>query len=412
MKKVFFALLLLVSTLTVSANEIRYFTNAQAYRTVDYLNRQNELMIYCGYEYEIPTYVILSDVWAESINPQYNEIWIFGYDAYTGEEIYMPIDLGCIWIYNHGHIISAAQILRFRSSYSLPHNYVWVMPTYHHFTRVPHCHTYVRTYHYDVHVYGWNPHHHHHDHYYDHYHVYYLRDPHVPAPMPAPYTPGVEQPAVHRGSNNGSSTGYSYIGTTSRTSTPASNVTTTTTRNGANPSGQVSTEHRSTNSASTSTPTRRGNSEGTSENNNSRGTNNNSSTSTSRSGNTTSTSAGTSSRGTNNASTSTTSSRSGNTTSASSSSSSRSTASEGSSSQSSRNTSTSTSSNTSSRKATTSTSTNTSSRSASTSTSSSSRTSTRSASSNNEETSSSRSSAKDNTSSSRSTRTSNTRTSR
>lgn len=212
MKKILLTLILATMTMVASASSVRYFTRPQAKRVAATLDAQAELMIYCGYEYELATYVIINEVWAEPVNSKYYEIWLYGYDAYTGEEIYMPIDLACIWLYNaYGNrMYSAAQFLRFRSTVATP-NFYWTMPPYNPFTRHfhdPHFnHGY--TYHYEIHRYGWRPpmppaggpwp-----------YHPYYMRTPHTPAPVPPkPFTPGVNHPQT--------ADGHGYIGGNSRT---------------------------------------------------------------------------------------------------------------------------------------------------------------------------------------------------
>ena len=212
MKKILLTLILATMTIVASASSVRYFTRPQAKRVAATLDAQAELMIYCGYEYELATYVIINEVWAEPVNSKYYEIWLYGYDAYTGEEIYMPIDLACIWLYNaYGNrMYSAAQFLRFRSTVATP-NFYWTMPPYNPFTRHfhdPHFnHGY--TYHYEIHRYGWRPpmppaggpwp-----------YHPYYMRTPHTPAPVPPkPFTPGVNHPQT--------ADGHGYIGGNSRT---------------------------------------------------------------------------------------------------------------------------------------------------------------------------------------------------
>lgn len=201
MKKLVLILALMMATITVKANNILYFTYNQAARTVAYLNSQDELMIYCGYEDELPTYVLINEVWAEQISSSFYEIWLYGYDAYTGEEIYMPIDLECIYLVQYGKIYSAAQYLRFRTTHIRP-TFAWAMPPYNPFVRAPRPKVYYYTYHYDIHRPGWHwrnyPH--------IHYHPYYLRHPHHPAPMPPkPYTPGRERPGYHSTQN-----GYQY----------------------------------------------------------------------------------------------------------------------------------------------------------------------------------------------------------
>lgn len=201
MKKIVLLLALMLATFTLKANNILYFTYSQAARTVACLNSQDELMIYCGYENELPTYVLINEVWAEQISSSFYEIWLYGYDAYTGEEIFMPIDLECIYLVQYGKIYSAAQYLRFRTTHLRP-TFAWVMPPYNHFIRAPRPTVYYYTYHYDIHRPGWHwrlyPH--------IHYHPYYMRHPHHPAPVPPkPYTPGREYPGYHNTSN-----GYEY----------------------------------------------------------------------------------------------------------------------------------------------------------------------------------------------------------
>ena len=120
MKKIVLTLALMIATLTVAAENILYFTYNQAARTVACLNNQDELMIYCGYEDELPTYVLINEVWAEQISSSFYEIWLYGYDAYTGEEVYMPIDLECIYLMQNRNIYSAAQYLRFKYTHRRP----------------------------------------------------------------------------------------------------------------------------------------------------------------------------------------------------------------------------------------------------------------------------------------------------
>ncbi|MBQ0016166.1 MAG: hypothetical protein KBT04_04215, partial [Bacteroidales bacterium] len=98
MKRLFAIIAMVSAMLAVSANSVHYFTAAQANRVVRYLNQQNELMIYCGYEDELESYILVNEVWSERVNSRYFEVWLFGYDAYTGEEVFMPIDLDCIWL--------------------------------------------------------------------------------------------------------------------------------------------------------------------------------------------------------------------------------------------------------------------------------------------------------------------------
>ena len=237
-----------------SATTIQYFTRPQANRVVNYLNRQSEMVIYCGYEYELETYVIISEIWMEPVDAHYYEIWLFGFDAYTGEEIYMPLDLGCVWLYNSNrrHIYSAARYLRFECDNPHP-NFSWSMPQYNSFARRAHPSNYYCTYHYDVHCYGWRP------------PVgnttvvinnYYMRTPTTPLPVVTNvFTPGYDRPVVHP---NTQSTPRPQPITTRPTS---SNL-----RNGGTSTGSATARPASSNlnnpagrptSSSTSTPTAR-----------------------------------------------------------------------------------------------------------------------------------------------------------
>ena len=266
MKKLILTLIMVASIFAASANSVRYFTRGQAHRVANTLDAQNELMIYCGYEYELATYVIVNEVWAERVNSKYYEIWLYGYDAYTGEEIYMPIDLACIWLYNpySNRMYSAAQFLRFRSTVATP-NFYWTMPPYNSFVRHfhdPHFnHGY--TYHYEIHRYGWRPpmppahgpwp-----------FHPYYMRTPYTPAPVPPkPFTPGVNYPQTPDG--------HGYIGGNSRTtigtrSTSFNNAGGARSGNNMNNAGNPGTTNR--NSTATTPANGRGNSVNTGTSNN------------------------------------------------------------------------------------------------------------------------------------------------
>ena len=209
MKKIVLALALMLATFAASASNTLYFTYNQALRTVTLLNNQNELMIYCGYADELPTYVLLNEVWAEQISSSFYEVWLYGYDAYTGEEVYMPIDLECIWLVAGGNIYSAAQTLRFRSSHSRP-TFAWQIPHYNPFVRAPRPTMYYYSYHYDIHRPGWHWRHHPQV----HYHPYYMRPPSHPAPMPPkPFTPGHDKPGYKTHQGAGGEIGYEYIPT-------------------------------------------------------------------------------------------------------------------------------------------------------------------------------------------------------
>lgn len=208
MKRIAIIVVMALMSLTASATSIRYFTYPQASRTVQYLNAQNEMMIYCGYDYEIETYVLINEVWMERVNSAYYELWVYGYDAYTGDEIYMPLDLQCVWLFSAGRVYNAAQYLRFHATVHTP-SFRWFVPPYNSFARRMHQAGYARSYHYDIHRYGWvppaTPAHGWGPHTQPPLPPYYMRTPQTPAPAPASnWTPGLEHPQVNNSHVTGS----------------------------------------------------------------------------------------------------------------------------------------------------------------------------------------------------------------
>ncbi len=281
MKRIATLAVILMLSLAASATSVRYFTYSQADRTVRYLYAQDEMMIYCGYDYEIETYVLINDVWMERVNSSYYEIWVYGYDAYTGDEICMPLDLGCIWLFSAGRIYNAAQYLRFHSSARPPH-FTWSIPSYNRYVRVRHQPGFVVSYHYDIHRHGWMPpapgYHPHHP-----LPPYYMRTPGSTAPRPiGPWTPGVDHPQISSTSTQGrtgsggrvttggshtqpsspSASGSSGVrtGTSSSTSSPRQTGGTTTgtssTRQSTGTSTATSSTRQSTGTSTGTTPTR------------------------------------------------------------------------------------------------------------------------------------------------------------
>lgn len=259
MKRIAIVAVMVLMSLAATARSVHYFTFSQASRTVSYLNAQNEMMIHCGYDYEIPTYVLVNEVWMERVNSAYYEIWVYGYDAYTGDEIYMPIDLQCVWLYSGNRMYNAAQYLRFHVSVVQP-SFTWHIPAYNHYVRVVHRPGYARTYHYHIHRHGWTP---------PAYTYgpgapppplpyYYLRAPHQPAPMPAgAWTPGVNRPTVP---------------TPATTSTRDNNPTTGRQVQSSHSTGSSSSTNRATNRGSATTPATARSSSGTATSRSSSGT--------------------------------------------------------------------------------------------------------------------------------------------
>ena len=263
MKRIAILAVMLAALMTANATSVLYFTRSQAERAVNYLNRQSELMIYCGYDYEIETYVLLNEVWAERVNSAFYELWIYGYDAYTGDEIYMPIDLQCIWLYSAGRMYNAAQYLRFRTDGSLRRPMMtWTVPAYNPYARVNHRPGYTRTYHYEVHRHGWMPpappapgHHGTASHPLP---PYYMRAPHEAAPHPvSTWTPGVENPRIEHPAPSRSSSGVRPTPTGNNAGGSNTQPPATQQQSGT----ATSAPTRSTSGTSTSAPTRSGSSQ-------------------------------------------------------------------------------------------------------------------------------------------------------
>ena len=279
MKRIALIVVMVLMCIGASARSIHYFTYSQAARTVNYLNTQNELMIYCGYDYEIETYVLINEIWMERVNSSYYEVWIYGFDAYTGDEIYMPLDLHCVWLYSAGRMYNAAQYLRFRVEVRVP-SIAWRIPPYNPYTRLSHRPGYARTYHYDIHRHGWMP---------PAYTYgpgvpppplpyYYMRRPNTPAPMPSGrWTPGSNRPEVptpaqphHIGNTTSASNpsaGSSHAGSSSRnmTTEPSSNTNTSPANSSSRSNtGASASSSRSSNTGTTSSSSRSSNSSATS----------------------------------------------------------------------------------------------------------------------------------------------------
>ena len=282
MKRIATIALMVLLTLTASARSIRYFTHDQALRTVTYLDRQNELMIYCGYDYEIETYVLVNEVWMERVNSSFYEIWLYGYDAYTGDEVYMPLDLQCIWLLGAGgRMYNAAQYLRFHATVHVP-TFAWYIPPYNPYTRHMHAVGYARTYHYDVHCHGWRPPTPPANGWGPHTQPpippYYMRTPQQPAPAPtAKWTPGVEHPQVSQ--VNASSTPRSSTSVRGNTTSGGGTSATESRSSGTARSGSTTSTSRSQ-SGTTGSSNPRSSTDGTTTGSSTRSS---SSTSTSRS---------------------------------------------------------------------------------------------------------------------------------
>ena len=91
MKKLLFVLsfLFLASTVSFADSSVQFFKKSQATRVVNYLNQHPEMLFYCGcYPDFQSSYVYALDVWMERYSLTYYEVWIYGFDVKTNEEIY------------------------------------------------------------------------------------------------------------------------------------------------------------------------------------------------------------------------------------------------------------------------------------------------------------------------------------
>lgn len=160
-----------------AALEYKILSSSQADYIISVLSKCKEIVLYCGLEDEIETYMVLCDSWkAELVNYEettffdsisdswktikteslsgWYEIWVLGYDLHTGDTICTPIDPYCIWfnkdddIYNVGHYTFLDSI-----SWTFPFN--WKVPKYTIISCLEYAEELQLTYHYDIHVFGY-----------------------------------------------------------------------------------------------------------------------------------------------------------------------------------------------------------------------------------------------------------------
>lgn len=141
MKKVLFVLsfLFLASTASFADSSVQFFRKSQATRVVNYLNQHPEVLLYCGcYPDYQSSYVFTYDVWMERYSFTYYEVWIYGYDVKTKQEIYTPLDLNCVWVEGaNGYPANVAVALGFKHN-SCAANFRWRIPVYTRPTRIAH----------------------------------------------------------------------------------------------------------------------------------------------------------------------------------------------------------------------------------------------------------------------------------
>lgn len=141
MKKVIFVLtfLFFASTVSFADSSVQFFRKSQATRVVNYLNQHPEMLFYCGCYPDFQTsYVYALDVWMERYSLTYYEVWVYGFDVKTNEEIFTPLDLNCVWVEGtNGYPANVAQILGFKHRVCEA-TFRWRIPVYNTRPRVVH----------------------------------------------------------------------------------------------------------------------------------------------------------------------------------------------------------------------------------------------------------------------------------
>jgi hypothetical protein len=105
------------------------------------------MLFYCGCYPDFQTsYVYALDVWMERYSLTYYEVWIYGFDVKTNEEIFTPLDLNCVWVEGaNGYPVNVAQTLGFKHRICEA-TFRWRMPIYNTRPRVVHPATYQHNY--------------------------------------------------------------------------------------------------------------------------------------------------------------------------------------------------------------------------------------------------------------------------
>lgn len=139
--------LFFASTVSFADSSVQFFKKSQATRVVNYLNQHPEVLFYCGCYPDFQTsYVYTYDVWMERYSLTYYEVWIYGFNVKTNEEIYTPVDLNCLWVEgSNGYPMNVAQTLGFKHRICEA-TFRWRMPVYNTRPRVAHPANYQHNY--------------------------------------------------------------------------------------------------------------------------------------------------------------------------------------------------------------------------------------------------------------------------
>lgn len=160
-----------------SEQSLRYLTFEQADTVLSVIGNYSEIVLYCGNEREVETYMVLCDYWTEWIaSPEemalydslYNtgiaidvdawsdqyEIWVLGYDLHTGDTICTPIEPSCLWIHKNGVTYNVGNYVSLDSVIKL-FPFKWKVPKYSLISCLEYDEKIQPTYHYDIHVFGY-----------------------------------------------------------------------------------------------------------------------------------------------------------------------------------------------------------------------------------------------------------------
>lgn len=157
--------------------EYKILSSSQANYIISVLRECKEIVLYCGHEDEIETYMVLCDSWKsqlvnyeeithydsmsdswetieiETLSGWY-EIWVLGFDLHTGDTICTPIDPYCMWFHKNDSIHNVGNYTFLDSAtWSFPFN--WKVPQYTLINCLEYAEDLQTTYHYDIHVFGY-----------------------------------------------------------------------------------------------------------------------------------------------------------------------------------------------------------------------------------------------------------------
>lgn len=136
------------------AQETASLNSNRADSVMAVLGENKEVVLYCGYEDEAPTYMVLCDYWKAGEGGKF-EIWVLGYDLHTGDTVCLPIGPACIWIQKNDRVYNVGNYLSLDTEVKhFP--YEWKVPQYSLVSCLKHTGTMQPTYHGKAHARGAN----------------------------------------------------------------------------------------------------------------------------------------------------------------------------------------------------------------------------------------------------------------